>query len=95
MRYAFTICVILIGVGLLPALSAASAAMIANAAGCTLHEGSVNPCVIVGYDWGRALYTMGVLGWLMLISLPIAAVGGIGLILIVLIAAFRKLRTRR
>ncbi len=95
MRSAFKFCVILIGIGLLPVFSVASAAMIANAAGCTLHEGSVNPCVIAGIDWGTALYMMGVLGWLMLLSLPLAAIGGIGLIATALIAATRWLRARR
>lgn len=53
-----------------PLLSTAVAAGIAKFKGCTLHEGFVNPCVVAGVDIGEALYTMGVMGWLMLFTLP-------------------------
>jgi hypothetical protein len=33
-------------------------------------EGSVHPCTIRGHDYGQLLYTLGVLGWLMLVTLP-------------------------
>ena len=32
--------------------------------------GSVHPCIINGKDYGHMLYTLGVLGWLMLVTLP-------------------------
>ncbi len=47
---------------------------IANAHGCKVDEGSVHPCVINGKDYGQLLYTLGVLGWLMLVTLPGGAV---------------------
>jgi hypothetical protein len=43
---------------------------IANAYGCKVDEGSVHPCVIGGHDYGELLYSLGVLGWLMLVTLP-------------------------
>jgi len=43
---------------------------IANAYGCKVDEGSVHPCIINGQDYGHLLYTLGVLGWLMLVTLP-------------------------
>jgi len=43
---------------------------IANAYGCKVDEGSVHPCIINGHDYGHLLYTLGVLGWLMLVTLP-------------------------
>ena len=46
---------------------------IANAYGCKVDEGSVHPCVINGKDYGQLLYTLGVLGWLMLVTLPAGA----------------------
>lgn len=58
----------------LPLLSALGAGAIASANGCALDEGSVHPCIIGGADWGEALYGFGVLGWLMLASLPLGAV---------------------
>mgnify|MGYP006953970278 CR=1 FL=1 len=63
---------------LAPLISIAVAGWIARSHGCTLHEGFVNPCVINGKDYGETLYQMGVMGWLMLASIPIAA----GLILL-------------
>jgi ABC-type Fe3+ transport system permease subunit len=45
-------------------------AWIANAHGCKVDEGSVHPCIINGQDYGHLLYTLGVLGWLMLVTLP-------------------------
>ena len=44
--------------------------VIANANGCKADEGSVHPCIINGQDYGQLLYTLGVLGWLMLVTLP-------------------------
>ena len=43
---------------------------IANAGGCKVDEGSVHPCIINGHDYGQLLYTLGVLGWLMLVTIP-------------------------
>src|SRR5438093_13326255 len=43
---------------------------IANAYGCKVDEGSVHPCIINGHDYGELLYSLGVMGWLMLVTLP-------------------------
>jgi hypothetical protein len=43
---------------------------IANAYGCRVDEGSVHPCMIGGQDYGHLLYSLGVMGWLMLVTLP-------------------------
>src|SRR6184192_4903178 len=45
-------------------------AAVANAYGCKVDEGSMHPCIINGQDYGQLLYTLGVLGWLMLVTLP-------------------------
>jgi len=37
---------------------------------CPLDEGSTHPCIIGGTDFGDALYTGAVLGWLMLVTWP-------------------------
>ena len=44
--------------------------LIANTYGCKVDEGSVHPCIIGGHDYGELLYSLGVLGWLMLVTLP-------------------------
>ena len=65
----------------LPMVSGISAAAIAESNGCMLNEGSSNPCLIGGVDWGDTLYTMGVLTWLMFVTFPL----GFGLFIIWLI----------
>jgi len=57
-------------VALLPVGSVVACALIANSHGCKVDEGSVHPCLINGNDYGHLLYTLGVLGWLMLVTIP-------------------------
>src|SRR6476619_458909 len=45
-------------------------AAIANAYGCKVDEGSVHPCIINGHDYGELLYSLGVMGWFMLVTIP-------------------------
>jgi hypothetical protein len=51
-----------------PIGSVMTCAWIANSHGCKVDEGSVHPCIINGKDYGQLLYTLGVLGWLMLVT---------------------------
>ena len=53
-----------------PIGSVRTCAWIANSHGCKVDEGSVHPCIINGKDYGQLLYTLGVLGWLMLVTIP-------------------------
>ena len=64
-----------------PLIATMIAGTIANANGCELDKGSVHPCIVNGEDIGQTLYTLGVLGWLALATLPL------GLIAIVLYIA--------
>jgi len=57
-----------------PILVAVFAGSIAESHGCKLDEGSVHPCIIAGTDWGDTLYTMGVMGWFSLLSMPLGFV---------------------
>lgn len=79
-------------IGLLPIFSVLIASFAANAFGCDLNEGSIHACVVMGADIGGTLYTMFVMGWLGLISLPIAAFGVLGLLILGLISAIKNLR---
>jgi len=45
-------------------------AAMANAYGCKVDEGSVHPCMINGHDYGELLYSLGVMGWFMLVTIP-------------------------
>jgi hypothetical protein len=78
----------------LPLLSALGAGAVASANGCALDEGSVHPCIIGGADWGEALYSFGVLGWLMLASLPLGVVALIVWLIVLLVhrAGFNRRR---
>ncbi len=62
--------VLIILVALAPMGSVVACGLIANANGCKVDEGSVHPCIINGQDYGHLLYTLGVSGWLMLVTLP-------------------------
>lgn len=70
------------------------AGTIADSNGCVLHEGFVNPCVINGEDWGETLYTMGVIAWLGLGTLPIAIMAAFVYLVVVIIVSL-ILRSRR
>src|SRR5262249_62282001 len=48
---------------------------IANAYGCKVDEASVHPCIINGHDYGELLYSLGVMGWFMLVTLRRGLVG--------------------
>jgi hypothetical protein len=55
-------------------------------------EGSVHPCVIGGKDYGQLLYTLGVMGWLMLITLPLGTLAFVAWLIVLLLhrANWRK-----
>jgi hypothetical protein len=57
-----------------PIASVVIASTIASWNGCTLHEGFVNPCVVGGRDIGGTLYSMGVMGWFMIATLPMGVI---------------------
>lgn len=81
-RYGFVLVPLILSIS--PALSALWAAWFAERHGCILHEGFANPCIVDGADWGEALYSAFVLGWLMLATLPVAAF--LAMVLVTLIA---------
>jgi hypothetical protein len=61
-----------------PIGSVVACSIIANRYGCRVDEGSVHPCIVNGKDYGPLLYQLGVLGWLMLVTLPSGAVAFTG-----------------
>lgn len=79
-------------VALSPVLSVIVAGGIANFGGCVLNEGNVHPCVIGGVDLGETIYTMFVLGWLMLVTLPM---GALALLIWIIVAAVWYIRCPR
>jgi hypothetical protein len=79
--YGLTLVLILV-LALAPVISVIVAGSIAEANGCRLDEGSIHACIVNGQDWGGTLYTVGVLGWFMLATIPL---GGIALLVWLLI----------
>ena len=61
---------LILAVALAPLGSVMVCSWIANIHGCKVDEGSVYPCLIGGKDYGQLLYTLGVLGWLMIATIP-------------------------
>lgn len=57
-----------------PVIGVVIAGTISSANGCVLHEGFANPCRVLGMDVGGFLYALGVLGWLMIATIPLGAV---------------------
>lgn len=77
-----------------PMLSMLVAAAVAKHNGCTLHEGFANPCVVAGVDIGTLLYNMAVMGWLMLFTLPLAALVVLVWLVAEIVAALRRRRAK-
>ena len=92
--YALALAVIIL-FAIAPLLSVLIASAIAEANGCVLHEGGVNPCVIGGVDRGETLLTMFVLGWLMFLTLPAGAVAFLIWLVVLIIHRVLLSRTRQ
>jgi ABC-type sugar transport system permease subunit len=75
-----------------PIGSVVACSVIANRYGCHVDEGSIHPCVVGGKDYGPLLYQLGVLGWLMLVTLPVGAIAFAAWLIILLLhrSAWRK-----
>ena len=84
---------VIVALTLAPIASVAVAGVVANSHGCQVDEGSVHPCVIGGQDYGELLYTLGVLGWFMLLTLPAGALATL-LWLVVLLFHYAKWKRR-
>ena len=72
-------------VALAPLFSVLISSAIANSAGCPLDEGGSHPCTIGGKDWGDALNTMFVLGWFMLLTIPLGVIAMAGWLVTIII----------
>ena len=76
---------------LAPFLVAMGAGAFASANGCELHEGFVNPCVVGGRDYGDTLYSLGVMGWFGLVTLPLGLLlAGLYVVVVIVVWALRR-----
>jgi hypothetical protein len=75
-----------------PIGSVVACSVLANAYGCKVDEGSVHPCMINGVDRGQLLYSLGVMGWMMLVTLPL---GGLAILVWIVILIVHRLNWRK
>jgi hypothetical protein len=86
--------VILTVLELVPLLSVLATALVANVLGCQVDEGSIHPCLFAGTDLGGLLYSMGMMGWLFILTAPLMVLVLLGWILIGGLAVWRAVRRR-
>ncbi|RDU96837.1 hypothetical protein [Trinickia dinghuensis] len=81
-------------IGISPFISVSIAGAIADGRSCGLDEGSIHPCMFLGHDVGNLLYTMFVMGWAGLVTIP-TALGLLGVwgVVELVLAGRRKARS--
>lgn len=72
---------------LAPVISVFVAGWLAETNGCVLNEGDIHPCIVAGTDMGPTLYTLFVLGWFALATLPLG--GGALIVWLVILIIHR------
>ena len=97
MRLAFLIHALVILLILLvafaPLLGVMWVGYVAEANGCQVDEGSPHPCIVNGKDIGQTLYSVGVMGWLMIATIPLGLLAaGIYLAIVVIVYLIRRAR---
>jgi hypothetical protein len=75
----------------LPLLLTLLAVLFTSAFDCSLNEGFVNPCVVLGLDFGGLLYSMGLAAWFVMFTVPLA---GLALLVWLVVLAVLLLRRR-
>ncbi len=80
--------------GASPLLSTLLAVLFASTFGCSLNEGFVNPCVVLGVDFGELLYPMGLMFWFAIFTVPLAALALLVWLVVLVVLLIRR-RHRR
>jgi hypothetical protein len=93
-RFALWLGGVLVFIGFLPVFGLLAMSALAALSGCRVHEGAIPDCMLGGQKIGGLLYGLGMGGWFMLVSLPIALLGVVILALTLLIALVRRGRRR-
>ena len=66
--------IISIVIAVCPLILVWSVDLIAELNGCSLNEGSIQPCIVAGMDIGGVLYSIFMSGWYLFITFPVGAV---------------------
>jgi hypothetical protein len=98
-RLMIWVLVLIVLFGALPLLLALSAGAAARVFSCQLDEGSVHACVIFGHDIGDMLYTMFVLGWFGMMTIPSATfaliVWAVVVLILLVVGRWRRARQEK
>jgi len=92
MRWLWLFSLVLILIGLAPVFGLGVMSFMAWLGDCRVHEGFAEPCVIAGTDWGETLYALGVGGWLLFLTAPVALAGMVLAIVLALVSLIRRAR---
>jgi hypothetical protein len=88
--HALVIFIILL-IAFAPLMGVVWVGFVADANGCKVDEGSPHPCIVDGKDIGQDLYTVGVMGWLMIATIPLGLIAvGIYLAIVVIYYLVRR-----
>ena len=93
MRWLYGIWITLIALCLSPIAVLTWVGWFADKHRCTVTENATFPCIVDSYDWGPTLAGWTLSGWMLIVTLPLAALLAGGLLLTVLIH-FIMLRRR-
>ena len=92
MQRAWMLAGLMIVFGLLPVFGIGLAWALAGLGGCVVTESGAQPCMILGLDWGRFLYSLFIAGWFLVLTAPIALAGMALGIWLALVALIRRAR---
>ena len=76
--------------GALPEVLTQLAALFTSAFGCSLNEGSVQPCVVMGLDFGYLMYAMGLSFWFGMFTIPPAILALIVWLIVLVVLLFKR-----
>jgi hypothetical protein len=80
--------------GTFPLWSTLLAVLFASAFGCSLNEGFVQPCVVLGRDFGGLLYSVGLVFWFAMFTVPLAGMALLVWLVVLVVVLFRRRRRR-
>ncbi len=92
-RLVYIILAIGISLCVLPIFFIIWAGNFAQRHGCRLDEAGIYPCIVDGTDWGSTLAAASLLGWILILTLPIAGI--LSAVFLVIFAVDLFLRWRR
>lgn len=97
MRWLYGIWIALIALCLSPIAVLTWVGWFADKHGCIVTENATFPCIVDGYDWGPTLAGWSLSGWMLIVTLPLAALltAGLALTAIILLIVRRRRATKR